>query len=129
MEVIFISEEDGREALVDLTKTLCEMRQRGKINPEDVSVDLVDTELTGMLSLGVLWKVGSSAGLTFGTDSGFTEPDLLILFSPYVKLSGYPPWQIRLTEIFHVQDNDGVGYHVFLRALHRFAKTEFRFGR
>jgi dehydrodolichyl diphosphate syntase complex subunit NUS1 len=27
------------------------------------------------------------------------EPDLLILFSPTVKLQGYPPWQLRLTEI------------------------------
>lgn len=29
----------------------------------------------------------------------------------------------------HVKDNEAVGYQVFLRALHSFAKTEFRFGR
>jgi dehydrodolichyl diphosphate syntase complex subunit NUS1 len=27
------------------------------------------------------------------------EPDLLILFGPTVRLEGYPPWQLRLTEI------------------------------
>jgi dehydrodolichyl diphosphate syntase complex subunit NUS1 len=108
LEVILISEEDGRESLVDLTKTLCDMAQRGKISSEDVSVELIDAEVT---------------------ENTISEPDLLILFSPSVVLRGYPPWQIRLTEIFHVQDNSGVGYQVFLRALHRFAKTEMRFGR
>jgi undecaprenyl pyrophosphate synthase len=31
-----------------------------------------------------------------------TEPDLLILFSPRVDLQGFPPWQIRLTEILYL---------------------------
>lgn len=47
LEVMFISEEDGRESLVDLTKTLCDMAQRGKLSSEDVSVDLVDAEVKG----------------------------------------------------------------------------------
>lgn len=57
------------------------------------------------------------------------EPDLLVLFGPTVELSGYPPWQLRLTEIFHVQDNAGVGYQVFLRALYNYANAQMRFGR
>ncbi|TGZ79673.1 Undecaprenyl diphosphate synthase [Ascodesmis nigricans] len=108
LEVMFLSEEDGRESIVDLTKTLCDMAQRGKIGAEDVSTELIDAELK---------------------DNVMGEPDLLILFSPNVTLKGYPPWQIRLTEIFNVTDNEGVGYQVFLRALHSFAKTEFKFGR
>lgn len=78
IEVIFLSEEDGRESIVDLTKTLCDMAQRGKICAEDVSQELIDAELK---------------------DNVMGEPDLLILFSPNVTLKGYPPWQIRLTEI------------------------------
>ena len=31
-----------------------------------------------------------------------TEPDLLILFAPRVDLQGFPPWQIRLTEILYL---------------------------
>ncbi|CCX31955.1 Decaprenyl diphosphate synthase-like protein [Pyronema domesticum] len=108
LEVMFISEEDGRESLVDLTKTLCDMAQRGKLSSDDVSVELVDAEVK---------------------ETSMDEPDLLILFSPNITLRGYPPWQLRLTEIYNVQDNDGVGYQVFLRALHRFARAEMRFGR
>lgn len=36
---------------------------------------------------------------------------------------------MTLTFDSHVQDSKGVGYQVFLRALHRYAKAEMRFGR
>ncbi|UKZ73125.1 hypothetical protein TrVFT333_000766 [Trichoderma virens FT-333] len=99
---------DGRESIVDLTRTLADMSQRGKISPRDISQELVDAEL--------------SEGI-------FPEPDLLILFTPYVELSGYPPWQIRLTEIFCLQDNETFGYQVFLKALRNFASAQMRRGK
>lgn len=84
------------------------MCQRNKISANDISLDLIDAELS---------------------ESVMTEPDLLILFGPHIQLQGYPPWQIRLTEIYHSQDNSGVGYQVFLRALHSFAKAQMKLGR
>jgi len=105
---LLLSSEDGRSTLVDLTKTLTEMSQRNKLSPNDISLDLIDAEVT---------------------ESVMGEPELLILFGPDIELQGYPPWQVRLTEIFHVQDNAGVGYQVFLRALHSYAKAHMRFGR
>ncbi|CZS93013.1 hypothetical protein WAI453_000768 [Rhynchosporium graminicola] len=108
LSVLLLSAEDGRDSLVDLTKTLAEMSQHSKLSPNDISIDLVDAELT---------------------ESVMGEPELLILFGPNVELKGYPLWQVRLTEIFHVQDNDGVGYQVFLRALYNYADAQMRFGR
>lgn len=108
LSILLLSAEDGRSTLVDLTKTLTEMSQRRKLSSDDISLDLVDAEIL---------------------ESVMGEPDLLILFSPNVQLQGYPPWQLRLTEIFHVADNSGVGYQVFLRALHSYAKAQMRFGR
>ncbi|KAL8777637.1 MAG: hypothetical protein Q9213_007775 [Squamulea squamosa] len=108
LSIILLSEEDGRATLVDLTKTLTEMSQRNKLSADDISVELIDAEIS---------------------ESVMAEPDLLILFGPYVKLQGYPPWQVRLTEIYHSQDNCGVGYQVFLRALYKFAKAQMKFGR
>lgn len=108
LKLHLISAQDGRESIVDLTRTLAEMSQRGKISPRDISMELVDAEL----SEGIM-----------------PEPDLLILFSPNVELSGYPPWQIRLTEIFCLQDNEGFGYQVFLKALRKFAKAQMRNGK
>ncbi|KAL9600433.1 MAG: hypothetical protein Q9219_003186 [cf. Caloplaca sp. 3 TL-2023] len=108
LSILLLSAEDGRSTLVDLTKTLTEMSQRNKLSTNDISSDLIDAEIS---------------------ESVMAEPDLLILFGPIVNLQGYPPWQIRLTEIFHSQDNCGVGYQVFLRALHNFANAQMKFGR
>lgn len=108
LSVLLISAEDGRSTMVDLTKTLTEMSQRRKLAPDDISQDLIDAEIS---------------------ESVMSEPDLLVLFGPSVHLQGYPPWQARLTEIFHVQGNSGVGYQVFLRALYRYANAQMKFGR
>ncbi|EKG22290.1 Di-trans-poly-cis-decaprenylcistransferase-like protein [Macrophomina phaseolina MS6] len=108
LTILLLSAEDGRSTLVDLTKTLAEMSQRNKIAPSDISPELIDAEIT---------------------ESVMGEPDLLILFGPRVVLKGYPPWQVRLTEIFHSPDTSGVGYQTFLRGLHKYAKAQMRFGR
>jgi dehydrodolichyl diphosphate syntase complex subunit NUS1 len=81
INVLLISEVDGRTTMVDLTKILTEMAQKKKLKPADINADLIDMELR---------------------DSVMTEPELLILFGPRVVLDGYPPWQIRLTEILCV---------------------------
>ncbi|KAF1808930.1 hypothetical protein P152DRAFT_404285 [Eremomyces bilateralis CBS 781.70] len=108
LTVILLSAEDGRDTIVDLTKTLTEMSQRGKLAPSDISTDLVDAEIT---------------------ESVMGEPDLVVCFGERMKLDGFPPWQIRLSEIFCSPDNSsGVGYQVFLRALHKFGKAQMRFG-
>jgi len=66
LEVTFISEEDGRESLVDLTKTLCEMTQRGKMNQEDISMELIDAELESVFfsSMFLLHSTLSSIQIT-----------------------------------------------------------------
>jgi dehydrodolichyl diphosphate syntase complex subunit NUS1 len=81
INVLLISEVDGRTTMVDLTKILTEMAQKRKLKPADINADLIDMELR---------------------DSVMAEPELLILFGPRVVLDGYPPWQIRLTEILCV---------------------------
>ncbi|PVH93572.1 Undecaprenyl diphosphate synthase [Periconia macrospinosa] len=108
LTVLLLSELDGRDTIVDLTVTLAQMAQKGDVRVEQIDANLIDAELNDHVS---------------------TEPDLLILFSPTVVLRGYPPWQLRLTEIFHLPDNKGVNYQVFLQALKRFGKAQFRVGK
>ena len=108
LSLLLLSADDGRSTMIDLTKTLAEMAQRGRLQPSDVSPELVDAEIT---------------------ESIMGEPDLLMLFGPVVRLRGYPPWQLRLTEIFHVQDSSGVEYLVWLKGLYSYSKAQMRFGR
>ncbi|KAK5940478.1 hypothetical protein PMZ80_006893 [Knufia obscura] len=142
LNLLLLSESDGRATLVDLTRTLAEMAQAHKLRPKDITQDLIDTEITATTSIPALSSPTALANGTLkrnGTSSSVpSEPDLLIVFAPYIKLDGYPPWQIRLTEIFCVGDSGGdvsgrlrtrVEYQGFLRALWNFAGAEFRFGR
>ena len=108
LKLHLISAQDGRESVVDLTRTLTEMSQKGKLSPQDISMELIDNEL----SEGIM-----------------PEPELLILFGPNVELSSYPPWQIRLTEIFCLKDNETFGYQVFVRALRNYAGAQMRRGK
>ncbi|KAI1466814.1 Undecaprenyl diphosphate synthase [Daldinia caldariorum] len=108
LQVILVSEDDGREAMVDLTKVLVQMVQQEKILASDITLDVLDHELSQAV---------------------MPEPDLLISFEPYVDLQGYPPWPIRLTEIYCAPDNQGVGYQVFLQGLQKYTEATFKLGK
>lgn len=103
-----ICAEDGRDSMVDLTKTLAEMAQKHKISPADIEQRLLDVELR---------------------ESVMEESDLLIVFGPHIEFQGYPPWHLHLTEIYHVPDNESVGYQVFYSGLCKYANAQFRLGR
>lgn len=128
--VLLISAEDGRDTIVDLTRTLTGMVQKGKLVPQDISTELVDFEMR---------------------ESIMDEPDLLVCFTEEYHLNGYPPWHLRLTEILyvftiillpsidHVADlsppshlpdhTSGVTYNVFYQALESFNRSAMRFGK
>ncbi|KAK5117557.1 hypothetical protein LTR62_004979 [Meristemomyces frigidus] len=109
LTILLISATDGRQTIVDLTRTLATMAQDDKLRLSDISQELVNAELM---------------------ESVMGEPDLLILFGDRLVLDGYPPWQVRLSEIYSSRDSTvGVGYSVFIRALYRYARAEMRIGR
>ncbi|OAX83955.1 hypothetical protein ACJ72_01676 [Emergomyces africanus] len=187
LTLLLLSATDGRETLVDLTKTLTEMAQHGKLSPQDISPKLIDAEVSELTSpptpplagttpdphFDERESVASSGGTTAVSDSPRlssantvtaataaaaatetetetetetdaatavlmkSDPDLLMVFGPFVRLDGYPPWQLRLTEIYCTGNKGGlitgggeaVEYQKFLKGLWRFAKAEMRFGR
>ncbi|KAJ5901372.1 hypothetical protein N7504_007366 [Penicillium tannophilum] len=134
LTLLLLSATDGRETMVDLTKTLAEMSQNGKLSPEDITPELVDAELSEITSQP-LQPEGRSDRVPANIIS--PEPDLLLIFGPYLKLDGYPPWQIRLTEMYCTGDRShGVGgygeaveYQGFMRGLWHYAGAQMRFGR
>lgn len=129
------------------------MAQHGKLSPQDISPKLIDAEISETMSTpnpkATAYITNSSTGYENenenenGSEQGSKtplinpEPDLILVFGPIVKLDGYPPWQMRLTEIFCTGDKsssitgDGetVEYQRFLKGLWRFAGAEMRFGR
>ncbi|KAL9621004.1 MAG: hypothetical protein Q9160_004522 [Pyrenula sp. 1 TL-2023] len=176
LNILLLSETDGRDTLVDLTRTLAEMAQSKKLSPTDISTELIDAEISEITAIppspppappssppstnpdGVNGTAANTSRPTASPADPYDfqtgEPDLLIVFGPYVRLDGYPPWQVRLTEIHATgggggasggsgvggsgiagwsgsggSGGGGVEYHQFLRSLWRYAGAEFRFGR
>ncbi|OJD19796.1 hypothetical protein AJ78_00296 [Emergomyces pasteurianus Ep9510] len=174
LTLLLLSATDGRETIVDLTKTLTEMAQHGKLSPQDISPKLIEAEISELTSAPTPPLAGTpdphfderesvassgGTGTTAVSDSPLlssantvpasaetdaatavlmkSDPDLLMVFGPFVRLDGYPPWQLRLTEIYCTGNKGGlitgggeaVEYQKFLKGLWRFAKAEMRFGR
>lgn len=136
--LLLLSATDGRDTLVDLTRTLAEMSQAHKLSPSDITSDLINAEISATTSVPDLRDEDGHSSKPWGREVDSAEPDLVIIFGPYVKLDGYPPWQIRLSEIFCVGDSGGdvsgsrstrVEYQAFLRGLWKYAGAEMRFGR
>ncbi|CAI7664079.1 unnamed protein product [Penicillium glandicola] len=131
LTILLLSSTDGRETLVDLTKTLAEMSQNGKLSPEDITPELVDAEISEITTLPL------SMDPTLADTVLKPEPDLLLVFGPFLKLDGYPPWQLRLTEMYctggrsHgiIGDGEAVEYQGYMRGLWHFAGAQMRFGR
>ncbi|KAJ9615553.1 hypothetical protein H2200_001628 [Cladophialophora chaetospira] len=136
LDLLLLSATDGRDTLVDLTRTLAEMAQAHKILPKDITSNLINTEISATTAIPSSRPQDGPKPPGKQVDAG--EPDLVIVFGPIVKLDGYPPWQIRLSEIYCVGDSGGdvsgsgstrVEYQAFLRALWKYAGAEFRYGR
>lgn len=108
IEISLLSYVDGRPTIVELTKVLGELCQRGELNADDITIDFIDKELRELVG---------------------EEPDLIVAFQPRLDLNGFPPWHIRLTEMYWEPDNEGVSYAVFLRALQKYSTSKVNIGR
>ncbi|KAF9092811.1 hypothetical protein BGX27_001722 [Mortierella sp. AM989] len=108
LDVVILAERDGHDRLAANVRALGDAALQKDIQSQDITVKFLDRQLSVELS----------------------EPELLIVFKDDLDLSSYPPWHIRLTEIFHHPDQYIIPqYTMFLQALHRYAKCEQRFGK
>ncbi|KAF9123406.1 hypothetical protein BGW39_008990 [Mortierella sp. 14UC] len=108
LDVVILSPEDGHDRLAGNVRVLGKAALRNQITSDQITTKFLDTQLSAELS----------------------EPELLIILKDDLDLSSYPPWHIRLTEIYHHPDQAVIPvYTMFLQALHRYAKCEQRFGK
>ncbi|QPG72890.1 hypothetical protein FOA43_000193 [Brettanomyces nanus] len=108
IEVTLLSVVDGRPTIVELTRVMAELAKKGELKPKDITLKFMDQELQQLVG---------------------KEPDLVIMFQPFLNFQGYPPWQIRLSEIYWEPDNDSTCYAVFLRALQKYSTCKVNVGR
>lgn len=108
LEISLISRIDGKPTIVELTKTMSDLAINKELKINDITIELIDEELVELVG---------------------PEPDLLISFGPNLDLQDYPPWHIRLTEIYWEPDNKDVNYATYYRALQQFANCKLNVGK
>lgn len=107
IEISLLSNKDGRATIVDLTRTMADLCSKNELKLDDITMKLVDAELTQLVGM---------------------EPDLLLYFGPCLNLQGFPPWHVRLTELYWEPDNDDVTYSVFIRGLQKYSSCKINVG-
>lgn len=108
LEISLLSKIDGKPTIIELTKSMCELAVNKELSIKDITIDLIDEELIELVGV---------------------EPDLLICFGPSLDLQDYPPWHIRLSEIFWEIDNQDVNYSIFIRALQKYSNCKVNVGK
>lgn len=94
-----LSRLDGRQ------KFVADIRDLLKVEPDKIDIDLVQKHV------------------------GWTcDPELLIIFGYRQCLHGFPPWQLRLTEILSIPTHRNVTYRLFTDCLERYSRTTQRLG-
>jgi dehydrodolichyl diphosphate syntase complex subunit NUS1 len=133
--VVLLSEEDGREQLGNVAQDLASMCLKGYISPADIDIDFIDSRISNAAIQSLPAAAPGPAG-TQNAQLSVPDPDLLVSLSRIHELDGYPPWKIRLTEIFWLdvfstscERLQGlIDWHVLLCSLRHYSRAEKRFG-
>lgn len=156
LEINILSRDDGREAILELTRSLCNLARKpiGQDSAKAISTNgsstrsLLDSTLTNehnsaLKRSGHATPVADTSDTAPGfssddvtiplvdahlTSSTIAEPNLLLVFSRQKTLDGFPPWSMRLCEICYVGRTGHVSYRGFLKGLQRYGRAEMRFG-
>lgn len=97
--VQILSRLEGRQKFVE------DIRDLIKVEPDKIDINLVQKQI------------------------GWTsDPELLISFGNHFCLHGFPPWQLRLTEIFSIPTHRNITYKIFKDCLERYSQTTQRLG-
>lgn len=108
VHICLLSAEDGRPDIVRAARRLAQSVAEGQLRVEDVNENAVSGALEA--------------------NRGLPDPDVLVRFGLARSNMGFPPWQLRLTEIHDVDTHLGVDVQDFHLVLSKFSKCEQRFG-
>ncbi|XP_064405142.1 dehydrodolichyl diphosphate synthase complex subunit nus1-like isoform X2 [Halichondria panicea] len=107
--VLVLSPKDGRQRLTELARKLSTSVLKRQIRVTDVDCHLLTDKLV--------------------LSSNIPDPDLALVCGGTSSTLGFPPWQLRLTEIQTLQGHGKVTYQDFFQSLQRFAKCQQRYGK
>jgi len=115
--VNFISYDDGKPHLAKMATLLSKTMKSNEVSK--MTIEDMDQFIL------------ENSGEAIETIAG-RDPELIIIYggtSEYFQLYGYPPWQIRLSEIYYVPGKPDITYSGFINGLFRYSRCEQRLGK
>ncbi|KAL6595142.1 Undecaprenyl diphosphate synthase [Neocallimastix sp. 'constans'] len=116
-KVNFISYEDGKPHIAKVTTLIAKTMKSKDVNK--MSIQDMDNF--------ILQNSGDMVQTVTERD-----PELIIIYGgdqEYFNLYGFPPWQIRLSEIYYVPGKCNITYSGFINGLFRYSRCEQRVGK
>lgn len=105
--ICLLSREDGQEDIVKAARKVAQTVANGDMKVDDVDESVLETYL----------------------NKGLPDPEVLLRFGLSHSNQGFPPWQIRLSEIHDIDTHHGVTCGDFFQILLKYSKCQQRFGR
>ena len=107
--ICLFSKEDGQEDIVQAARKLARQIADGNLKIDEVNETTLEANL------------GSA-------NKGLPDPEVLLRFGLAHSNQGYPPWQIRISEIHDIDTHHGVSYLDFSSVLYKYSRCQQRFG-
>ena len=104
LEVIFVDRTNGKPAIARVATEFLANREKCELSVEEFQKDVI-------------------------RESGFPPPELAIIFGPAFTTSGYPPWHLQFTELYHFQTHKYIQWRHILSVLSSFSKTKQNYGK
>ncbi|KAK9712278.1 hypothetical protein K7432_007235 [Basidiobolus ranarum] len=106
LHIILLSEDSGKHSIAEMSKIISHKVMKEELKLSEINISTLDKALADI-----------------------PEPQLLLHFGKHLLLEGFPPWQLRLTEIYNCIYKGEVVYADFINGLYRYANCDQRFGR
>jgi len=106
-KVNIISRDEGTHHIVDCTRQFCQQIRDKQLTSKDLTVTFVNSKLYDQ----------------------FSEVDVMIKFDSSLAMAGFPPWHLRLTEIFFCDSITQFCCPQFVQILSMYAGTVQRCGK
>ncbi|ORY06477.1 Undecaprenyl diphosphate synthase [Basidiobolus meristosporus CBS 931.73] len=106
LQITILSEDSGKHSIAEVSKKILQKVMNEELEAREIDISVLDNAL-----------------------SDIPEPQLLLHFGKHLTLEGFPPWQLRLTEIYSCTHTTRVMYSDFINAMYRYANCDQRFGK
>jgi len=115
VSISLLSREDGKQDIVNAAKSFGRQVKQGSLKAQDISLECLGSRLR------------TNAGL--GKNESLADPCVLVRLGDLASNMDFPPWQLRLTEMFSIPRLRDVTPDKLTRVLRQYGRCEQRLGK